>query len=231
MLKETFKKIECYLFTIGFMVCLVSLMACKTDVAIKETPQAISGTGKILVLPFTNMSKVYGENVNVRCFVCGKVIMIGKIEDGVEHDLTERLFNGLTEKKGFQFIPPSQAEGVISELMLNNTFSWSEKDLILTAGRRLDADAVIYGYIYRYTERVGTEYSVQSPASVAFDIHLIHVNDGRLLWNGHFDETQQSLSENLLKLGSFIKRKGRWISAREMAIAGIEDVLKTFPEP
>ncbi len=231
MQTETFKKIKRHLFTILFTAYLVSLTACMTDVAVKETPQAIPGTEKILVLPFKNMSKVYGENVNVRCPVCGKVIMIGEIEDGVEHDLTEWLFNGLKDREGFQFIPPSQAEGVVSGLMLNNTFARSEKDMIIETGRKLDADAVIYGYVYRYTERVGTKYSVESPASVAFDIHLIHVVDGRLLWNGHFDETQQPLSENLLKLGSFIKRKGQWISAHEMATTGIEDILKTFPKP
>lgn len=231
MLKTTVKKIDCKLFRMLFVACVVSLTSCKTDIVVKEPPQTISGTEKILVLPFKNMSKVYGENVNVRCPVCGKVIMIGKIENGVEHDLTTKVFNLLKDREGIQIIPPSQAEGVLPGLMLHNKMSWSEKEIIMEAGRMLDADAVIYGYVYRYEERVGTQYAIDSPASVAFDIHLIRVTDGRLLWNGHFDETQQSLSENLFKLGAFIKRKARWISAHEMATTGIEDVMKTFPTP
>jgi TolB-like protein len=206
-------------------------MSCGTGVVVKERPRAISDTKKILVLPFSNMSKIYGENVNVRCPVCGKIIMIGKVVEGVEHDLTTKLYDLLKERKDIQFIPPSQAEGVLTGLMFQNNTSRSEKDVIMEAGRKLDADAVIYGYVYRYEERIGTPYAIDSPASVAFDIHLIHATNGSLLWNGHFDETQQSLSENLFKLGAFIKRKAQWVSAHEMAITGLEEVMMTFPAP
>lgn len=207
------------------------LMSCRTDVVVKERPRAISDIKKILVLPFSNMSKIYGENVNVRCPVCGKIIMIGKVVEGVEHDLTTKVFDLLKERKDIQFIPPGQAEGVLTGLMFHNDTSRSEKDVIMEAGRKMDADAVIYGYVYRYEERVGTPYAIDSPASVAFDLHLIHSTNGSLLWNGHFDETQQSLSENLFKLGSFIKRKAQWVSAHEMATTGLEEVMNTFPAP
>ncbi len=70
-------------------------------------------------------------------------------------------------------------------------------------GRRHGADGVLVGFVYRYKERVGKAYGVESPASVAFDIHLIRVADGRTIWSAHFDETQQSLGDNLFKLGSF----------------------------
>ncbi|MBW2247657.1 MAG: hypothetical protein JRF62_10810, partial [Deltaproteobacteria bacterium] len=85
--------------------------------------------------------------------------------------------------------------------------------------------------IFRFRERVGGKYSVDLPASVAFDIHLIRVSDGRLLWNDHFDETQRPLSENLFQLGPFLQRKARWITANEMAVSGLKDVLKSFPVP
>ena len=157
--------------------------------------------------------------------------MVGKIKKSIEHDLTEQLFSLLKDRESIQLIPPSQAEGVQTELLLNNHVTLSEKDIIIETGRTLGADAVIYGLVYRYEDRVGTKYSVDSPASVAFDIHLIHVADGSVLWSGHFDETQESLSENLLKLGTFIKRRASWISAHEMAMSGIEDIMKTFPKP
>jgi hypothetical protein len=231
MLKINLKKIDHKLFIYFFVGCLVLLVSCKADVAVREAPQAISGTEKILVLPFNNMSKIYGENVNVRCPVCGKVIMVGKVAEGVEHDLSMKVLDLLKERKDIQFIPPSQAEGVLTSLMFHNKTTRPEKDIIMEAGRKLDADAVIYGYVYRYEERVGTPYAIDSPASVAFDIHLINTASGSLLWNGHFDETQQSLSENLFKLGTFVKRKAQWISAHEMAMTGLEEVMKTFPTP
>ena len=59
-------------------------------------------------------------------------------------------------------------------------------------------------------------------------MHLIRVADGRVLWSGQFNETQKSLSENFLSLGTFFKRKASWVTAREMAQAGLEDILKSF---
>ena len=77
---------------------------------------------------------------------------------------------------------------------------------------------------------MGTEYAVSSPASVAFDLHLIRVKDGRVLWSGHFDETQRPLSDNLFHLGAFLQRKAKWVTAKEMAVSALENMLKTFPD-
>ena len=103
--------------------------------------------------------------------------------------------------------------------------------LLIEAGRFANADLVLAGYLYRFKQRVGTGYAVESPASVAFSIHLINISDGRILWSGYFDETQHSLSDNLLEIGSFFKRGAKWITSEEMAVSGLEELLKTFPKP
>jgi hypothetical protein len=56
----------------------------------------------------------------------------------------------------------------------------------------------------------------------------MRVADGRILWSGHFDETQKALSEDLYQLDKFIKRKASWITAREMAQTGLENILQTL---
>ena len=66
---------------------------------------------------------------------------------------------------------------------------------------------------------------------MTFDLLLIRVADGRILWSGRFEETQKSLSENLFNLGTFVRRGARWISAEEMAHSGLEQMLQTFPQP
>ena len=52
-----------------------------------------------------------------------------------------------------------------------------------------------------------------------------------MIWNGHFEETQKPLSENVLDLGMFIKRKGSWVTADELAQGGLEDLLGRFLNP
>jgi len=231
MRKKIFQKGKNTLLNFLFIACIVSLSACQAGVEVKGTTKAPPGMEKLLIMPFKNMAELYGENRSVRCPISGKVLMIGKVEKGVEHGLTEQLIYLFENRQDFQLIPTGQSIGVMSELLFNNKSGLSERDILIETGRALNADAVIYGYIYQYKERVGTNYSVESPASVAFDIHLISMTDGSLVWSGYFNETQKSLSENLLNLGTFLKRKARWISAHEMAMSGLEEIIKTFPKP
>ena len=209
---------------------MVFLSACgKTNIA-KEKPATLYGINNILIFPFEDMSVVYGENKDVRCPVCGKVFTTGKVSIGAADMLTEHLSMVLDKRKDVHLIPSSYAQGVMSDLLAGSKKEFNEKDLAIETGRILHADAVIVGFLYRFQDRIGTEYSVDVPASVAFDIHLIRVKDDRVLWSGHFDETQRPLSDNLFKLGAFLQRKARWITAKEMAISGLDDMLKTFPD-
>jgi len=217
------------LIKIFLLTVMLFLPGCKTNVVVKENVLPPSGIKKILIFPFRNMFAVYGENVNYRCPICGKVFMTGKVAEYADNMLTEELFVLLKDRKDIKLIPASQHQGVMSDLLSEGKKKLPEQDLLVEAGRALDADAVLAGHIFRFRERVGTRYSVDLPASVAFGIHLIRVADGRLLWDGHFDETQQSLFENLFHLGSFLRRKARWVTANEMAVSGLKDILKTFP--
>jgi hypothetical protein len=94
----------------------------------------------------------------------------------------------------------------------------------------MGADAVITGNIFRFEDRVGTRHSVESSAAVAFEMCLISSMDGSILWSKSYTEKQISLSENLFNLGTFIRRKARWVTAEEMASFAITEMMRTFPE-
>jgi hypothetical protein len=213
------------------LTVILFLPGCRNNIVVKENVLQTSGVEKILIFPFKNMSAVYGENVNVRCPISGKVFMTGKVAEDADNMLTEQLFVLLKDRKDIELIPASQSRGVVSDLLSEDKKKLSERNLLIETGRALKADLVLSGYIFRFRERVGGKYSVDLPASVAFDIHLIRVADGHLLWSEHFDETQRPLSENLFQLGSFLQRKAKWITANEMAESGLKNILKTFPVP
>ena len=231
MYKTNFKDKEILWIKIFLLTVMLCLQGCTKHIGIKENVRFTSGKEKILIFPFKNMAAVYGENVNSRCPICGKVFMTGEVAEDADNMLTEQLFILLKDREDIQLIPASQSQGVVSNLLSKDQKRLSERDLLVETGRVLKADWVLSGNIFRFRERVGGKYSVDLPASVAFDIHLIRVSDGRLLWNDHFDETQRPLSENLLQLGPFLQRKARWITANEMAVSGLKDVLKTFTVP
>jgi len=219
------------LFKVFLLTGIVFFSACGGDNIVREKPPDLSIIEKILILPFKDMASVFGDSVNGRCPVCGKVFTTGEVAESAAGMLTEHLFILLKDRKNIELIPSSQAQGVMSGLITGSKKELQERDLQLEIGRALNADAIFAGYIYRFRERVGAKYSVDLPASVAFDIHLIRVEDGRVLWSAHLDETQQVLSDDLFRLGLFLRRKAKWITAKEMAISGLEDMLKDFSVP
>lgn len=212
------------------LVCLVLLAnACSQRRVEAETEKKIS-SGKLLVLPFQNMAELYGTNVSIRCPVCGKVFITGEVSDKATDFLTDRLVLLLREEEVYKKIVVGGTPWGDADLMSPEIKKLSERKLMLEAGKAANADEVMAAYLYRFRRRVGSKFSVDTPASVAFGLHLIDVNTGRRLWDGHFDETQRSLSENLFKLGKFIQRKASWVTAEEMATTGMKEILKTLPE-
>lgn len=227
------KSLQAYnvLLKVFLLTGILFLSACGGDNIVKEKPPNLSGIEKILILPFKDMASLFGESVNGRCPVCGKVFTTGDVTESAVVMLTEHLFTLLKDRKDIELIPSSQAQGVMSGLLAGSNKTLEERALQLEIGRALNADAIFAGYIYRFRERVGGEYSVDLSASVAFDIHLIRVEDGRVLWSAHLDETQRPLSDDLFRLNLFLRRKAKWITAKEMAISGLEDMLKDFYIP
>ena len=204
------------------------LPACSSRMVAHEPASSPEGIKNVLVLPFKDISALYGEENNLRCPVCGKVFLTGNVAEGADVILTKHLISLLKSRTGFKIIYPGEARMLSNGFNAGNENMPSEVKKMVENGRLLGADTVIIGHIYRFRERAGTSYSVESPASVAFDLHFISVPDGRVVWTGHVDETQRSLSENLFEIGSFIERKGEWVAAGDLATSGLESMLRIF---
>ncbi len=83
-------------------------------------------------------------------------------------------------------------------------------------------------FIYRFRERQGGNFAVDKPASVGFHLHLFDQN--KMLKVFEFDETQQPLSDNILKFGTFLRRGMRWVTANQLAEEGVEKGLAYLQE-
>jgi len=164
----------------------------------------------------------------VRCPVCGLILRTERSPQNSERIVEEIFFERLTDTKAFTLIPPDRVGGIY-ERVTAGLFKADLLEILKKVGKELEADGIILGYVYRYRERKGYEYSVEKPASVAFEIHLIRVSDGAIIWRGIFDKTQTSLMEDMLQISSFFKERGRWVTAKELATEGMDEVLKGFP--
>ena len=182
---------------------------------------------RLAVAPFL-VEEGYGKGI-IRCPSCGNIMESGPIQGDPRSTLTHLLWEFIQEKgKGFDFVDPGQVYGVYNTFLSKGI----EKDpliLMKTIGLQMKWDYMLWGSVFHYQERKGTSYGVQQPASVAFDLHLLNVKDGKLVWKAQWTETQKSLMENLLEVNSFIKRKMRWVTVQELSRQGLTEMLKDFP--
>ncbi|MDX9785989.1 MAG: hypothetical protein RBT11_04415 [Desulfobacterales bacterium] len=184
---------------------------------------------KILLLPISNAVDIYGEGEVGTCRICGASYVTGPVMASAPAFLTENLRTALSKKKPITVISEEHYRDLRSRILLLKPDGVSEKEIMMTIGAELDADAILTGSVYRFQERIGSDYAAESPASIGFGLDLIETKTGSIRWSRRFEDTQRALSENLFSLGAFIKRKARWVSAEDLALEAIERVLETIP--
>ena len=90
-------------------------------------------------------------------------------------------------------------------------------------------DAVLETEIRRYQQRDGGAYSINSPASVAFDLRLIQAATGKAIWFASVDETQDSVLNNLFSWNKAQSRGFKWVTVEELVRQGVRDALVDCP--
>lgn len=170
------------------------------------------------------MAEGQPENACVACPVCAHMYRCGNVMDSAPSFLDRQLMALLPETGPTRFVRADPKQKPVSLRRTGQHEDWIAQ--LAAAGKRAGVDAVLIGCIFRFQERDGSDYAAKSPASVAFDLHAVRVDDGRIFWTGKWDETQLALSEDLFTIKQFIQRKGKWISARELALEGLTSMLK-----
>lgn len=220
-----------FLKVVSLFLSMILIVSCHIHKYTYEQETSFPSTIKnIVVVGFKPALSDMEKPSLFRCPLCGATFMAEPVSVDVAEAMTVSLFNCLEKNQKYTFIPPGQAKGVSSTILSQN-ITIGLKDMLQKTGKSFSSDAVLFGYIYRWAERVGTDYGVESPASVAFDLHLVSTDTGSILWKDSFKKTQLSLSENLLDLSTFIKSRGKWLTAKELAYIGLEKMIKCIDSP
>ena len=216
------------------LFCILGMMAllysCQTRVYVTEAPSDLAKFNKILVLAFKDVNVMSGDTTDTRCPVCGQAFNSGEVAAGAANFLTDQTIALLKQDTGYQVVFDRSAKGSLVALYSADQATAAVKRALADRGHENDAEMVLVGIVYRFRERIGKGYGIESPASVGFAMHLIRVADGHTIWSAHFDETQKSLGDDLFQLGSFLSRGGRWLTAEELAMSGLEKIFEKFPK-
>jgi hypothetical protein len=181
----------------------------------------------LAILPFL-IERVEDPSRGAVCRVCQGVYKSGSILSGSQRTLAQLLQQKMETLGTFKILPLEKVEDLFSKTD-KGQFELRPLRSAIQLGKELGVDFIFVGSLFRFEERVGSRIGVDRPASVGFDVHLLRVKDGKRAWDGKFDETQQALSENLLKIGSFVRRGAAWLKAEELSSVGMDEMLKRFP--
>jgi len=127
------------------------------------------------------------------------------------------------------FFMDSSTVRVFSKDAVQGGETGSQLHLARDRARKLNCDAVLVTTLHRYQQREGGALAVERPASVAFDFRLLAVDAGQVLCSESFDETQQTLFENLFKFSRAAGRGFQWIPVEKLAQEGLQDILGRCP--
>ncbi len=193
-----------------------------------DAPPRIEGDTSIAVMPFIKGRDPQNLNQTLSCPFENFCYDESALQPEANAIMTEMVQEQLIKNLEDRVYPLKRARQVYSPMRLANPDA-TPLDLAKKLGREIGVDYVMVGNVWRYRERVGSSLGVAEPASVAFSLYLVSVKEGKTAWHENFNETQQSLSENLLKAPEFFKRGARWLKARELARHGVASLLADFP--
>lgn len=199
--------------------------ACQTP-RVADRPGSDWQPKRVAVLPY--QVAIGGEEGNVRSPLTGASFRPGPMIEGAGMALDASLERWLPKVAEFSIIPVSQA-GAVFDRMRRENISLNLMQAVLATGQKLQADAVLVGFVYRFAQRVGGPYAADRPASAAFDLNLIRVSDGAVMWKNSFDETQQAFSENILVASQYMDRGLRWFTVQEWGDIGLGQLLERLP--
>jgi len=190
-----------------FFVALLAVTGCTQTARLLNPPdQVAEPVGLVAVLPIDRDPGATPE----------------RLPPDVERIVTAHIYGVLADSSHWRFVPDVTVGDALTEV--NPVYVQDDRAQAL--GEAVEADAVICGTVSRFVERDGSDFGADEPASVAFRLKLVSTASGEVLWEGEFDETQQSLSGNLLNFWQFWRGGPRWFSAAEFSRMGVERLLE-----
>lgn len=203
-----------------FLFILVFAVACKRQPrSTADVPHVLSHSYTVSVANFTQPTT-------------SRELILGRIPEnqGLINDEDLRLLdlefkNILTSRsqRNFIFLKP---EVLKTDIAFHNTAQPHGLDYWVAYGQKHGADLLLVPQVLNWHERQGSKAGVTSSAWVRVEFFLIRVKTGQVMSRSFFEEQQEALAENFLKIADFIKRRGSWVTAFDLAREGMQKACK-----
>lgn len=208
------------LFLFMLSLALAAMACARKPQSTADVPRHLSQTYKISVAPFT-------QPLNAGQMLSGQLPEDqGKAPPdallALDADLRHALMAGTARQYSFLPAPHPHDDLMVTHAsgQPNALAQW------LAYGRKHNAQYLLVPQVVDWHEREGSEAGVDRSASVRVEFFLLNVTAGQIAARSTFEEKQVGLVDNLLNVGSFIRRKGQWVTAQRLADDGIANAIK-----
>lgn len=200
---------------------VLALGACsKRPRSTADVPRNLSASYTITVAPFT-------QPINTSQLIMGRIPENqGRAPEDMLMALDMRMRHVLTTdtNRQYKFI------GLRTLPKDLTTFHSSEQPQALPRwieyGKKQGAQVLLIPQVLDWHEREGSTAGVTQSAHVRVEFFLLRVDTGSIMDRSVFEEKQLGLTENLLNVGSFLKRKGQWVNAEDLTVEGMRKAVK-----
>ena len=174
-----------------------------------DVPRSLSHQYKIAVAPFT-------QPRDISQLIMGQLPQPQAARDVLiaqDRQLRDVLYT--TTKRSYDFLPRTRP---LPDL---KRFHTSERPQALPLwveyARKTSADILFIPQVLTWRDRQGSAAGVTEPAHVRLEFFLLNIKEGNIIGHSVYEVEQQGLTENLLNVGDFFKRQGKWVTAEELA--------------
>ena len=211
----------CLRISLLALLCLALVAACaRRPASTADVPRTLPAEYRISVAPFTQPTET-------------SQLILGYIPEQQGHiakdelPLLDRAFRHILQsksKRAWTFVPrhdlPADLTAYHAAERPQALPKW------LAYGRALGAQYLLIPQVLDWHQREGSGAGVVRAAHVRLEFFLVRVDDGSIIKRTVFEEKQVGLTENLLTVGSFFKRRGVWVTAEELAEEAMQQALE-----
>ncbi len=213
--------------TLGWVVLVFHPTPGRAQTDLTEPEEIIIQVKKIAVVPF--FKGKYGSDLTetLRCPMCDLTMDLRSLSLGATRILTSYVHGELERRYGVKVVALGDTLRGYDEIPKDEGKD-TLLDMAQKLGRRLEANVVVLGTVWRYRDKFRSDTGRTGPAAVAFAVYLVDVEQGRLRWHESFSQTQESLFKNLLAAKSFFDQGAKWLTADELAFYGVREVFRSY---
>lgn len=191
--------------------------------AFSKVQQSVSFDSSLQTRAVRGIKQVRVQRIAVMPLVQPQSEIGSSILEGAAPALTAEIYSRMALMPGWNVVPQDDVDDAMHKLPRATPLNMQQDARQL--GPLVRADAVLFGEVSEYRERVGEDYGAASPAAVAFQLYLLDISTGQVLWTGKFAKEQKALSDNVLNLASFVRSGARWVRAQDIASEGVKRAM------